>query len=89
MKPDTSTAMRELIEQIRASIPFDAPETAVCMDECKGCSMKMLEYLESELDNWEYRLAQGESPNFGDLSQLAGSAKKIYRVLKINGLVEA
>ncbi|MES9869944.1 MAG: hypothetical protein ABW090_12690 [Sedimenticola sp.] len=88
MKPDTSTAMRDLIARIRASIPFDAPETAICMDECKGCSMKMLEYLASELDSWDYRLAQGETPNFGDLNQLAKSARKIHAVLRNNGLVE-
>ncbi|WP_245831896.1 hypothetical protein [Solemya velesiana gill symbiont] len=57
------------------------------MDECKGCSMKMLEYLASELDNWEYRLEQGEVPSFGDINQLAKSAKKIYRVLEKNGIV--
>jgi hypothetical protein len=88
VKPDTRTAMGTLIGQIRAAIPFDLPEGSVCLDSCDGCSMKLLEFLESELEGWERRLEQGEQPNFGDLSRLAGTARKIHRVLERNGLVE-
>lgn len=88
MKPDTATAMRQLIKQVRETIPFDIPEAVLCADECRGCSMKLLEYLASELDDWEFKLDQGEIPNFGDINQLAKSSRKIYRVLEKNGLLK-
>jgi len=87
MKPRTPVAMRELIAQIKQAIPFDMPEARMCEGVCKGCSMKLLEYLEMEIETWEYRLDQGDIPNFGDLKRLAKSSKKIYKVLEINGLV--
>lgn len=87
-KPDTQTAMHGLIDQIRVAIPFASLRVEVCGDSCDGCSQKLLDYLESEVDNWESRLEQGERPNFGDLERLAKSARKIQRVLVKNGLLE-
>ena len=87
MKPNTSTAMRDIIEQIRGNIPFDLPEAYVCSDNCNGCSMKLLEFLDMELIDWERRLETGEIPNFGDLNRVAKMGKKIYRVLDRNGLI--
>jgi len=87
MKPDTQTAMRQLIAQVRDAVPFDAPEDQVCSGPCDGCSMKLLAFLESELEGWERRLDQGERPNFGDLSRLAKVSRKVYGVLERNGLV--
>jgi len=86
MKPDTRTAMRHLIEQIREVMPFDLPDARVCEGPCDGCSMKLLDYLESELENWESRLETGETPNLGDLSKLASTGKKIHRVMVETGL---
>ncbi len=86
-KPDTHTAMRQLIEQIRTSLPFDRPESQLCIGPCEGCSMKLLNYLDTELLDWEARLGDGEIPTLGDVSRLAKSAKKIYRVLEKNGLL--
>ena len=77
--------MRQLIAQIRETIPFESVDPSVCNDECKGCSFKLLEYLNSEIEGWEYRISEGETPNFGDLNKLAKSAKKIHRVLEKNG----
>ena len=88
MKPDTCAAMRMLIRQIRDAIPFGLPEASVCGDSCDGCSMKLLEFMESELEGWERRLDQGVRPNFGDLSRLAGTARNIHKSLLRNGLVE-
>jgi hypothetical protein len=88
MKPDTFTAMRQLIDDIRHHIPFDLPEAYTCSsDDCNGCSMKLLEYLDLELLDWERRLREGVKPNFGDINRLAKTAKKIYRVLDKHGLV--
>jgi hypothetical protein len=87
MKPDTPTAMRILIGQIRDTIPFDSPRAPICTGTCEGCSMKLLEFLDSELTGWERRLDTGERPGLGDLSRLAGTARKIHTVLARNGLV--
>lgn len=89
MKPDTRTAMQQMINEVRLAIPFDAPEAQICADDtsCKGCSLKLLEYLDMELDNWQDKLNQGESPSFGDLNKLSKTSRKIYTTLKNNGLI--
>lgn len=89
MKPDTQTAMRQLIGQIREKLPFDAIEAQVCDGPCLGCSMKLLTYMETELDDWESRLDKGDVPGLADLSRLAKTGRKIYAVMEKNGLVTA
>ncbi len=86
-KPDIATAMRDLIRQVRAALPFDTPESQVCSGACQGCSRKLLDFLESELEDWETRLNQGEKPGLGDLSRLIGISRKVRRVLTRNGLL--
>ncbi len=78
--------MRDLIQQIRDAIPLDLPETDICGDDCNGCSMKLLEFLRNELDDWSQRLDDGEVPGLADLSRLARTAKKIRGILRNNGL---
>ncbi|MBT3057857.1 MAG: hypothetical protein DBP03_16630 [gamma proteobacterium symbiont of Ctena orbiculata] len=80
--------MRQLIDRARREIPFDLPAEALCGDGCQGCSSKLLSYLESELDEWESRLADGSVPDFRDLSRLAEKCRKTARVLQQNGLLE-
>ena len=87
MKPDTSTAMRRLIAQVREAIPFDAPDSHVCAGTCDGCSMKLLNFLDAELQDWGRRLDAGERPNLGEVSHLARTSRKVYAVLERNGLV--
>jgi hypothetical protein len=79
--------MRQLIQQIRDALPFNAADEDLCGDSCQGCSTKLLIYLETELDEWEMKLAQGVVPGFADLSRLASQSKKIAAVLKRNGLM--
>ncbi|HHI77473.1 MAG TPA: hypothetical protein ENJ94_09885 [Gammaproteobacteria bacterium] len=86
MKPDVPTAMRRLIAQIRATLPFDAPESWICRGPCQGCSLKLLTYLEDELCAWEARLDAGERPGLAELSQLMATARRVHRVLERNGL---
>jgi hypothetical protein len=86
-KPDTRTAMHQLIAEVRAAIPFDAPASQVCSGECNGCAMKLLEYLDGELSAWEQRLEAGETPHFGDLSRLGNTSRKVRVALKRNGLI--
>jgi hypothetical protein len=80
--------MRDLIRQVRAALPFDAPESRVCSGACEGCSRKLLDFLERELEDWETRLDQGEKPGLSDLSRLIGISRKVRRVLARNGLIE-
>ena len=79
--------MRRLIAQIRAAIPFEDPRSRACTGACDACSRKLLDFLEGELDDWERRLAAGESPNLGEVSRLARTSRKVYGVLERNGLV--
>ncbi|MFY9972980.1 MAG: hypothetical protein WAK53_01885 [Chromatiaceae bacterium] len=87
-KPDSATAMRLLIAQVRDLVPFDIPEGQACAGTCDGCSLKLLEFLGNELDGWEARLDSGERPGLKDLSRLAGTSRKVYSVLARNGLAE-
>jgi len=87
-KPDSATAMRQLIAQVRDAVPFDMPEAQVCSGTCDGCSLKLLEFLGNELDGWEARLEAGARPGLKELSRLAKTSRKVYSVLAKNGLVE-
>ncbi|MCW8830893.1 MAG: hypothetical protein OQK32_05140 [Gammaproteobacteria bacterium] len=90
MKPDTSTAMQDLINEVRSTMPFGAGEAQLCADSvsCNGCSLKLLEFLEMELQDWEQKLQDGVQPSFGDIHKMGKTCKKIYMVLRKNGLVE-
>lgn len=85
MKPKTPVAMQQLIDRVRETLPFDTPAGYVCADECRGCSLKLLEFLDMELMEWEDRLLQGEVPTLGDIQRLARLSKKVYVVLQKNG----
>jgi hypothetical protein len=86
-KPSTSEAMCNLIAEIRRRIPFDHIDPDTCSEQCNGCSLKLIEYLNAEIEDWEYRLEQNEIPNFRDLQRLEKSGRKIYRVLCKNGVI--
>ncbi|MBT3195091.1 MAG: hypothetical protein HOE35_00215 [Candidatus Ruthia sp.] len=87
MKPDTTTAMYELIAQIKDTLPFDDVGADFCSDTCSGCSLKLIDFIALEVDEWEYRLKQHKVPNFNDINKLANMAKKIHTVLIKNNLI--
>lgn len=89
MKPNTRQAMYNLICEINKRVPMQLSEDEICRDkdDCKSCSIKLVEYLSGEIESWEYRLEQGDVPNFKDLSRLIRTATKIHTALKKNGLV--
>lgn len=87
-KPRTTEAMRSLIREARSALPLDVSPEEVCLDECRGCSIKLIEYIAMEIDTWEYRLDEGAVPTFGDLDRLARSCTRIHRALQKNGLVQ-
>ena len=79
--------MQQLIQQVRETLPFGTPQGYVCADECKGCSLKLLEFLDLELMDWEDRLQQGEVPGLGDVQRLAKISLKIRKILDKNGVL--
>ena len=87
MKPKTPVAMQQLIQQVRETLPFGLPQGDVCADECKGCSLKLLDYLDLELIDWENRLQQGDVPGLGDIQRVAKISRRIYKVLDRNGVL--
>lgn len=88
MKPDTTTAMNDLIAKVRESIPFDTPMSELCNGPCTGCSKKLLDFLDTQIEEWESEMAAGNEPNLGDIHSLAKTSRKIYAVLKKNGLIK-
>ena len=89
MKPDVASAMLQLIAKIRVTFPFDRAETQICAGPCQGCSLKLLGYLESELDDWESRITDGERPGLAELSQLLRTSRKVERILQKAQLMPA
>jgi len=88
LKPSRTIAMQRLIKQVRIAMPFDLPEASLCSGKCNGCSQKLLDYLDLELQDWETRLHAGEQPDFGEIQRIARTSKKIYKVMQSNGLVD-
>ena len=88
MKPKPPEAMRGLIAQVRAALPFERGAEELCADGCTLCSLKLLEYLAGELDEWESRLDRGEEPSLGDIDKLARSARKVYSALLKGRVIE-
>ncbi len=80
--------MQQLIQQVREMLPFGTPQGYVCADECKGCSLKLLEFLDLELMDWEDRLQQGEIPSLADIQRIAKISRKVYKILDKNGVLE-
>lgn len=88
MKPKTTVVMRDIIRQIRENFPFALSEQELCAQTCShGCSIKLLEYIDMEINEWEQRLNKGEIPTLGDIQKLSRLSLKIYRVLQQNKLV--
>ncbi|WP_236588734.1 hypothetical protein [Amphritea japonica] len=87
-KPDTKEAMRNLIKDIRSGIPFDTPVAEMCNGPCTGCSKKLMDYLDMELEEKETLLATGHNPTLGEINRLKKTAIKIHGVLSQNGLVK-
>ncbi len=88
-RPDVAEAMRAALREIRVRLPFGLSQTELCTGDCQGCSRKLLEFLDSELLDWERRLDAGMRPGLADLSRLIRTARKVEQVLRRNGLVAA
>ena len=86
-KPDCTSAMQDLISQVRNDFPFTVSEANICGISCIGCPKKLLELVDTELCEWEGKLNAGEIPKLGDISRLGKLCKNVRRGLKRNALV--
>ncbi|WP_299203051.1 hypothetical protein [uncultured Amphritea sp.] len=80
--------MQTLISDIRKAVPFDTPMEKLCDGPCTGCSKKLLDYLDMQLEEKEAELNAGLIPNLGELNRLKKSAMKIHATLIKNGLIK-
>jgi len=87
-KPDRKTAMSNIIKLVRDDFPFYAPESQICGDTCVGCPKKLLELVETEIIDWEYKLECGEIPDFSEIDRFAKLCKNVRRSLVRNGVVD-
>jgi len=87
MKPDTRTSMRQIIAEVRTTLPFSMPADQLCAGPCKGCAKKLLEYLDQEIDEWEQKLDANEKPTLGDVSKFAKTCTRIHDAIAANGLI--
>lgn len=81
--------MPRLISPARREAPPWLTGEGICGGACRGCSSKLLIYLESELDCRESRIGDGDVPKLGELHRLVGQYKKIHQVLRRNGVAKA
>ena len=87
-KPNLSTAMINLIEEVRGVFPFYEPDSNICGDSCEGCPKKLLELVDGELCYWESQVGAGIAPTFDELNRVGKLCKNVRRGLKRNGLVD-
>jgi len=86
-KPDCTSAMKNLIIEVRNDFPFNVPEANICGISCIGCPKKLLEIVDTELCEWEAKLSNGVVPKLGEISRLGKLCKNVRRGLKRNDLV--
>ncbi|MCG9737263.1 hypothetical protein L1D32_03695 [Shewanella insulae] len=89
-KPDSTTAMLQLIDQVRQAMPLNEPETFVCgpKGSCIGCPKKLLELVDTEIGYWESAIEQGETPLLGEVSRFAKLCRNVHRGLARSGILE-
>lgn len=88
MKPNTRDAMQNMICEIREVIPLELSPDDLCDGECKVCALKLIEYLDMQLEDWQQRINDQQTPDFRDLSRLERTSRKIHAALVKNGLIE-
>ncbi len=86
-KPDRRSAMLNIINLVRDDFPFYAPESQICGDTCVGCPKKLLELVEMEVIEWEFKLDRGEVPAFDEIDRFAKLCKNVRRSLVRNDVL--
>ncbi|UJF17581.1 hypothetical protein L0B53_02090 [Vibrio sp. SS-MA-C1-2] len=89
LKPDTQTAMADIIIQVKAAFPLYEEDTFVCGPDnnCIGCPKKLLELVDTEVCYWESALERGVIPNFDDIYRFTKLCKNVHRGLVRNNRV--
>ncbi|MBS2037010.1 hypothetical protein JST97_18625 [bacterium] len=87
MKPNTKTAVANLIREARQELPFQLSLDGHCEGRCEECAFKLLEFLEMDLSYWESRLKRGDTPSLGDVHALASDCRRVYEILQVQGLI--
>ena len=88
-KPDRITAMREIIEAVKAEFPIYSPDTFVCGPDnsCIGCPKKLMELVDSDLSYWENSINRGIAPTFEELRRFGKLCKNVKRGLIRNNRI--
>ncbi len=87
-KPDTKTAMYQLLKVIREHIPFGLKEADMCQGICRGCSKKMMEMLDAEVSQWQADLDNDlADPTLADLAFMEKLARRTEKILRRNSLM--
>ena len=87
-KPNTSNAMRALLDTIRDTIPFGLEDADMCQGICRGCSKKMMEMLDAEVSQWQVDLDNKTAePTLADLAFMEKLARRTHKVLQRNNLI--
>lgn len=81
--------MRDIIEQVKNTLPLYEPDTFVCgtKGNCVGCPKKLLEMVDSELMYWESALSRGVMPGFDEIRRFGKMCTSVKRGLSRNGLI--
>lgn len=87
-KPDRITAMQQIIDQAKLSLPLYEDDTFICGSKgnCIGCPKKLLELVDSELSYWESTIKRGISPNFDDIRRFGKLCTNVKRALVRNNI---
>lgn len=88
-KPDTRTAIANLIREARDRLPFDLSFAGNCEGRCDECPFKLLEFLDMALSHWETRLERGDLPTLGDVHTLGRECQEVHAILSAQNLVRS
>ncbi|CAM4402609.1 hypothetical protein [Vibrio agarivorans] len=88
LKPDRTTAMLQIIEQVKTTLPLYDEDTFVCSPDnsCIGCPKKLMELVESEVSYWESALQRGITPQFDEIRRFGKLCNNVRRGLIRNNI---
>ncbi|MGR5117631.1 hypothetical protein ACPV5L_03435 [Vibrio astriarenae] len=88
LKPDRTTAMLQIIEQVKTTLPLYDEDTFVCGPDnsCIGCPKKLMELVESEVSYWESALQRGITPQFDEIRRFGKLCNNVRRGLIRNNI---
>lgn len=91
-KPDLTTAMQQLLVEVKATLPLYEPATFVCgitNTDCQGCPKKLLEMVDAEVSFWEHALKNGRTPKFDEIRRFGKLCLSVKRSLIRNKIIVA